>query len=165
MPAINIIDCKYKRSIKSFLFAASIFSKSSTIDNFAIFENVNILQMWLKKTNAQWLNRLTLWWGDLKITNHMLGIQGQEVGINWPHDWYKHLFSGLALWHLWFNYLKMIWELFYLGESSTEYFTLQWAANHVHWDKTTKPTDFYLLKKLIIYSYKAQIIAILKSWI
>lgn len=59
----------------------------------------------------------------------------------------------------------MIWELFYPGGSSTERSTLQWAADHWHQNKTTKPTDFHSLEDLTIHSYRARIIAILKPWI
>lgn len=85
--------------------------------------------------------------------------------MNQLYDRYEHLFSGLALWHLWLNYLKMIWELFYLGESSTERSTLQWAADHWHRNKTTKQTNFHSLEDLTIHSYRARIITILKPWI
>lgn len=42
---------------------------------------------------------------------------------------------------------------------------MQWTADHWHRDKTTRPTDFHLLEDLTIHSYKAKIIAILKSWV
>lgn len=45
MPVINIINYKYKRSTKSFSFALFIFSESFAVNNLAIFENLNILQI------------------------------------------------------------------------------------------------------------------------
>lgn len=95
----------------------------------------------------------------------MLSMQGHGIGANRPFETYKHLMPGLALWHLRFNYLKMIWELFYPGGSSTERSTLQWAADHWHRDKTTRPTDFHLLEDLTIHSYRSRVIAIIKPWI
>ena len=95
----------------------------------------------------------------------MLSIQAHGVRSNRAYDRYQHLFPGLALWHLRFNYLKMIWELFYPGRSSTERSTLQWAADHWHRDKTTRPKDFHSLEDLTLHSYQARIIAILKPWI
>lgn len=92
-------------------------------------------------------------------------MQSQSIGMNRPYDQYQHLFPGLVLWHLRFNYLKMIWELFYPGGSATERSTLQWAANHWHRDKTTRPTDFHLLEDLTIHSYRVRIVVILKPWI
>ena len=59
----------------------------------------------------------------------------------------------------------MVWEVFYPGGSSSERFTLQWVADHWHRDKTTRATDFYSLEELIIHSYQARIIAILKPWV
>lgn len=94
----------------------------------------------------------------------MLSMQSHGIGMNRPYDQYQYLFPGLALWHLRFNYLKMVWELCYPGGSATERSTLQWAADHWHRDKTTRPTDFYSLEDLTIYSYRARIIAILKPW-
>lgn len=86
MPTINIIDCKREKSIKSFTFAPFMFSESSTTSNLIVFKDLNILQMRLEKTDAQWLDRLTLWWGDLKTANHMLSIQSQGVGMNRPYN-------------------------------------------------------------------------------
>lgn len=41
------------------------------------------------------------------------------------YDRYQHLFLGLALWQLQFNYLKMIWKIFYLKNLVLERSTLQ----------------------------------------
>lgn len=78
------------------------------------------------------------------------------------YDQYQHIFPGLALWNLRFNYLKMIWKLFYPENSATERSTLQWAADYWHIDKTTWPIDFHWLEDLTFYSYRARIIAIMK---
>ena len=75
---------------------------------------------------------------------------------------YQYIFPGLALWHLRFNYLKMVWELFYPGGSATERSTLQWATDHWHRDKTIGPTDCHSFEDLTVYSYTARVIAILK---
>lgn len=125
MPVINKIDCKREESTRFFPFAPSIFNESSISNNLAFFEDLNVLQMGLVKTDAQWLDCFTLWWDNLKTTNHMLGMQSQKVRMNRPYNRYKYLFSGFVLWNLQFNYLKMIWELFYLSGSSTEHSTLQ----------------------------------------
>lgn len=87
------------------------------------------------------------------------------VGNKQAYDCYEHFFPGLALWHLRFNYLKMVWEIFYLGGSASERSTLQWAVDHWHWDKTTRPTDFHSFEDFTIHSYRSRIVAILKSWI
>ena len=92
-------------------------------------------------------------------------MQTNGAGMHLPYDRYQHIFPGLALWHLKFNYLKMVWELFYPGGSATERSTLQWAANHWYRDKTTRPTNFHSLEDLTIHSYRARVIAILKPWI
>lgn len=73
--------------------------------------------------------------------------------------------QGLAFWHLSFNYLKMVWEVFYPGGSPTERLTLQWAADYWYRDKTTRLSDFHSLEDLTMHSYRAQIIAMLKPWI
>lgn len=95
----------------------------------------------------------------------MLSMQNYGIGIDRAYDRYQHIFPGLALWHLRFNYLKMIWEVFYPGGSASERSTLQWAAEHWHRDKTTRPTDFHSLEDLTIHSYRARIIAMLKPWV
>lgn len=41
------------RNLLSFFFALSMFNKSFITSNFIIFENLNILQIRLKKTNTQ----------------------------------------------------------------------------------------------------------------
>lgn len=55
----------------------------------------------------------------------MLSMQNQGVGAARLYDQYQYIVSGLALWHLQFNYLKMVLELFYLGRSSIEWLMLQ----------------------------------------
>ena len=67
----------------------------------------------LDKFDARWRNSLNALVGWSQTAVHMLGLQSQEVEIDRPYNRYEHLFSGLALCHLRFNYLKMIWDLFY----------------------------------------------------
>lgn len=95
----------------------------------------------------------------------MLRMKRLGGGSKQAYDRYKHLFAGLALWYLCFNYLKIVWEIFYPGSSASERSTLQWTADHWHRDKTTRPTDFHFLEDLIIHSYWSSIVAILKPWI
>lgn len=92
-------------------------------------------------------------------------MQANGIQMNWAFDQYYHIFPGLALWHLIFNYLKIIWELFYLGGSPTKRSTLQWVADHWHRNKTTRPIGFHSLENLTIHSYQARVIAIIKPWI
>lgn len=166
MPAIDIIDCKTKGATEAYAFAPSMFSESSTVGNMSVFEDLNVNQMGIDKIDPRWDDWLTIWWGDLKTKVQMLSMQSHGMGIiDRSYDRYQHLFPGLALWHLRFNYLKMVRELFYPGGSATERSTLQWAADHWHRDKTTRPTDFHSLEDLTIHSYRARIIAILKPWI
>ncbi|MCJ1346491.1 hypothetical protein MMC31_004708, partial [Peltigera leucophlebia] len=165
MPAINRIDCQTEGATEAFAFAPSMHSESTTVGNMAVFEDLTIHQMGLKKEDPCWGERLTLWWGDLKTEVQILSMQAHGVRMNRPYKIYRHIMPGLALWHLRYNYLKMVWELFYPGGSPTERSTLQWAADHWHRDKTTRPTDFHSLEDLTIHSYRARIIAILKSWI
>lgn len=95
----------------------------------------------------------------------MLSMQNHGLGMDRPYDRYQHIFPGLALWHLRFNYLKMVWEIFYPSGSTLKRSTLQWAADHWYRDKTTRPTDFHLLEDFTIHSYRARVIAILKPWV
>lgn len=92
-------------------------------------------------------------------------MQRLGQGMDRAYDRYQHLFPGLALWHLRFNYLKMVWEVFYPGGLALERSTLQWATDHWHRDKTTRPTDFHSLEDFTIHSYRARIIAMLKPWV
>lgn len=165
MPVINLIDCKHEGATEAYAFAPSMYNESSTAGNMSVFEDLNVIQMGVNKTDPRWAEWLIIWWGDLKTEVQMLSMQSHGMGMNRPYDEYQHLFPGLALWHLRFNYLKMVWELCYPGGSATERSTLQWAADHWHRDKTTRPTDFYSLEDLTIHSYRARIIAILKPWI
>lgn len=92
----------------------------------------------------------------------MLSIQNYGLGMDHPYDCYQHIFPDLVLWHLHFNYLKMVQEVFYPGDSTSERSTMQWAADHWHRDKTTRPTNFHLLEDLTIYNYRARVIIMLK---
>lgn len=92
----------------------------------------------------------------------MLKMQAYSLFMDWDYNCYQYIFSGLALWHLRFNFLKMIWELFYPRSFATKRSTFQLAANHWHRDKIIRPNDFHLLQDLTIYSYWVRVIAILK---
>ena len=165
MPKVDIIDCKTEGSTIAYPFAPAMASESTTAGNISVFEDLNINQLGLKKEDPQFGELLTIWWGDLKTEVQMLSMQGLGVGMDRAYDRYQHIFPGLALWHLRFNYLMMVWEVFYPGGSASERSTLQWAADHWHRDKTTKPTDFHSLEDLTIHSYRARIVAMLKPWV
>lgn len=56
LPTISVIhpiDCKGKKSTRFFSSTPSIFSKSLTAGNIAIFKAFNIVQMGLKKEDAR----------------------------------------------------------------------------------------------------------------
>ena len=165
MPALNCINCRVEGKTKAYAFAPFMFSKSSLTGNISVFEDLNIVQMGIDKTDARWSDWLTIWWGDQKTEVQMLGMQANGLRMARHYDCYQHKIPELALWYLRFNYLKMVWELFYPGSSATERFTLQWAADHWHRDKTTRPTDFYSLQDLTIHNYRAKVISISKPWI
>lgn len=88
MPIINVIDCKRKGSTKAFLFAPSMFSKGSIGGNIGVFEDLNVKQMGIEKTNARWSNWLTLWWGDLKTEILMRNMQSQGISMNRAYNQY-----------------------------------------------------------------------------
>lgn len=112
-------------------------NESSTAGNMGVYEDLIIHQMGFDKNDKSFDEDLTIWWGDLKTEVQMLSMQAHGVGMDRPYDRYQQIFPGLALWHLRFNYLKMVWELFYPGKAPSERSTLQWAADHWHRDKTT----------------------------
>lgn len=134
-------------------FAPSMANESTTAGNISVFEDLVINQLGLEKEDPRFSDLLTIWWGDLKTEVQMLGMKALGAGMDHRYESYQHLFPGLALWHLCFNYLKMVWEVFYPGGSASERSTLQWAADHWHRDKTTRPTDFHSLEDLTIHSY------------
>lgn len=51
MPFIIKIDCKIKENTEDFIYLPSIFSKNSNIDNISMFEDLNINQISIKKTD------------------------------------------------------------------------------------------------------------------
>ena len=64
MPALNCIDYRAEKKTKAYVFALSIFSESSLTGNISVFEDLNVIQMGIKRTDAYWSNWLTIWWGD-----------------------------------------------------------------------------------------------------
>lgn len=137
MSRLNIINYKYEGKTEAFVFALSMHNKNSLSGNIGLFEDLNVIQIGIDKTDVWWNDWLTIWWDVLKTEVQMLDMQSHGVGMDWAYDWYQHIFLGLALWHLRFNYLKMVWELFYPRGSPSERSMLQWAADHWHRDKTT----------------------------
>lgn len=69
--ALNCIDCKVEGKIEVHVFTPSMFSKSLLSSNISVFEDFNIGQMGIKKTNAYWSDCLTIWWGDQKTKMQM----------------------------------------------------------------------------------------------
>lgn len=51
MPAINLINCKKNETTKAFAFLPSMFSESSIISNLSVFEDFNVKQMGMDKTD------------------------------------------------------------------------------------------------------------------
>lgn len=145
MPVINVINCKTKGATVTYAFVSSMHSKSISAGKIAVFEDLAIWQIGLSKDDSCWGDFLTLWWGDLKTEIQMLGMQINGISSKRLFESYQHIMQRLALWHLCFNYFKMIWEVFYPCRSATERFTLQWAADHWHKDKTTRPCNFHSL--------------------
>ncbi|MCJ1462378.1 hypothetical protein MMC07_000978 [Pseudocyphellaria aurata] len=121
MPIVDRIDCSNPNigATEAHAFAPSMFSESSTAGNIAVFEDLNVNQMGIKKTERRWKDWLTIWWGDLKTEIQMISMQNINLTARQPYDRYQHIFPGLALWRLRFNYLKMIWEIFYPGGQQT----------------------------------------------
>lgn len=58
---INYIDYKIKKKTKVFIFALSIFSKSSFAGNISVFEDLNIMQIGINKADIRWSDWLTIW--------------------------------------------------------------------------------------------------------
>lgn len=71
MSILNIINCKKEGATKAYTFAPSIFSESSTKSNISVFEDLNIIQMGIDKTDPQCNNWLIIWWSDLKTEIQM----------------------------------------------------------------------------------------------
>ena len=54
----------------------------------------------------------------------MLGIQSNNISNKRLFESYQYIMPRLAFKYLHFNYLKMIWKVFYLGRSAIEKATL-----------------------------------------
>ena len=120
MPKVDVIECKTKGATSAFSFAPAMASESTTARNIIVFEEFNINQFGLAKDNLCFDEFLYIWWGDLKTEVQMLSMQNYELGMDRLYDRYQHIFPGLALWHLRFNYLKMVWKVFYPGGSTLQ---------------------------------------------
>ncbi len=83
-------------------------SESTTVGNMAGFEDLTIHQMGLKKEDPCWGEQLTLWLGKLKTEVQILSMQAHGVRINRLYEMYRYIMPGFALWHLRYNYLKMV---------------------------------------------------------
>ena len=108
MPVIDVIDYKTEGTTKAYLFAPFMASKSTIAGNISVFEDLNINQIGWDKDDPRFNEHLILWWGDLKTEVQMLSMQALGASCIRAYDCYQYIFPGLALWHLQFNYLKMI---------------------------------------------------------
>lgn len=50
---LNFIDCKLKKAMQAYMFALSMFFKSLIDSNIDVFEDLNILQIKINKTNLK----------------------------------------------------------------------------------------------------------------
>lgn len=66
MPKINVINCNIKGKIEAYAFVPLIFSRSFFFGNLLVLKNLNIIQIDINKTDLQWDNWLTIWWGNQK---------------------------------------------------------------------------------------------------
>lgn len=64
MPKINVINCKTEGKTEAYAFAPSMFIESSLSGNLLVFEDLNVIQMGIDKTDSRWEDWLTIWWGD-----------------------------------------------------------------------------------------------------
>ena len=124
MAKVDIIECKTKDATSTYPFAPAMANESTTTRNISVFEELNIHQLGLAKDDSSFDKLLYIWWGDLKTEVQMLSMQNYGSRIDHLYDRYQHIFSGLALWYLRFNYLKMVSEVFYPCGSTSERSTL-----------------------------------------
>lgn len=54
MPRLNIINCKLEGKTKAFAFAPSMHNESFFSNNIGVFEDFNVIQMKINKTDAEW---------------------------------------------------------------------------------------------------------------
>lgn len=86
MPVINQINCKLKGKTKAYVFVPSMFSKSLLAGNQLVFKDLNIIQLDIDKTDAQWNELLKIWWGDQKTKIQILGMQANKIRMDWPYN-------------------------------------------------------------------------------
>ena len=108
MSRVKIIDCKIEGVSKAYPFALPMALESTKAGNMSVFEDLAIHELGFKKEDPRFNEALTVWWGDQKTEILMLNMQELGANMDMPYDRYQHIFPGLALWHLRFNYLKMI---------------------------------------------------------
>lgn len=120
MLKINIIDFKVEAYTFVFPFATSMFRDAFIVGNVSIFEDLVIRKIGFDTKNFCLSNLLTIWYWDLKTKSQMLSIPAYGIGICTLFDRYQPIFLDSSFWHLQFNYLKMIWKIFYLWDSETE---------------------------------------------
>lgn len=97
MPTINKIDYRIQKRTEAHAYSPFIFSESSTAGNIAVFEDLNVNQMGIKKTDCQSNDWLTICLGDLKTEIQMVELQINGTGMHQVYDRYQHIFPGLAL--------------------------------------------------------------------
>ena len=79
MPTIDRIKCQRERKTETYVFALSMFNKSSLAENQLVFKDLNVIQMGIEKDDDQWNNWLTIWWGNQKTKAQMLGMQANGI--------------------------------------------------------------------------------------
>ena len=108
MLKVDIIECKTKCTSSDYPFAPVIASESITTRNISIFKELNINQLCLAKDDSCFDGIFYILYNDLKTEVQIISMQNYGLEIDCPYDCYKHIFPGVHLWHLCFNYLRMV---------------------------------------------------------
>lgn len=61
MLTINVIDCNRKDCTEAFTYAPFNLNKSSTARKISVFEDLNVIQIEIKKDDPRWVDWLTIW--------------------------------------------------------------------------------------------------------
>ena len=127
-----------------------------------IFESMLQKQFGLKEDDPRFTDHLRIVYGDQLTASRMHTYKTERLPqYGDPYGRAAWLLPVFGLWHLKFNYLKLIWEKHWGGpQNNDDKSSLWWAHHHWHGKASINHTKFHQLESLVIHTWQAKIVAI-----
>ena len=137
-------------------------NEGTNVGTVAILDNYEEVQCGHSPESQRWSSDLTLWHGDVKTILRLRSVQDMRMlTAERPYDQKVWVMPVLGLWHLRYNFLKLIHKIHWGGSQPLDSSCLQYAADAWNRTNVNTPNDFQKLEELLLHSYQARVLGLL----